>query len=160
MKHNQSYGGGAAHMTNTISGTSQTLQDTIDVMMKTHPNPAGAPNDALMLCIEACITCATACTACADACLAEEHVSDLASCILMNTDCADICHATGQVLMRQSTATWDVTRRQLEACRTACARCAEMCEQHAAAHEHCRACAIACRYCEDACHTMLAALPA
>jgi hypothetical protein len=59
----------------------------------------------LARCIEACFSCGQACTACADACLAEDSVTDLARCIRLNLDCADICDVTGRVLSRQSPST-------------------------------------------------------
>jgi hypothetical protein len=137
-----------------------TIEETLHVMLKTHPNPAQRSRAEVMQCIEACIACAAACTACADACLAEDHVHDLVSCISMNTDCADICRATGQVLMRQVGPDWEVKSKQLAACGSVCARCAAECEQHAEMHEHCRVCAEICRHCEQACDQLLKTLPA
>ena len=136
------------------------LESTLDALWRAHPHAAQGPSAELMRCVEACIACATACTACADACLAEEALHDLASCVLMNTDCADICHATGQVLMRRFAPDWQVLRKQVEACKTACRRCAARCEHHAALHEHCRVSGEVCRRCHTACEQLLAVLPA
>ena len=41
------------------------------------------------------------------------------------------------------------------ACAAACRRCAEECEQHASAHDHCRICAEACHRCAAACDALL-----
>ncbi|MBA2317941.1 MAG: four-helix bundle copper-binding protein, partial [Euzebyales bacterium] len=65
--------------------------------------------------------------------------------------------ATGRVLSRQTEYDANVTRAVLEACRTACAACADECERHS--HEHCRVCAEACRRCEQECARLLDASP-
>jgi hypothetical protein len=84
-------------------------------------------------------------------------VADLISCIRTDLDCADICVATGAVMTRQTASNAGIRRAILEACRTACAACADECERHAGMHEHCRICAEACRQCEAACASLLAA---
>ena len=132
-------------------------ETTLDEMAQ--PKLTHALNSALLRCIEACIACSTACTACANACLAEEPLHDLASCILMNTDCADICHMTGQALMRQPERDWQMLRTQVDVCQRTCGRCATVCEQYALQHEHCRVCGESCRRCQNACAHLLAALP-
>ncbi|MBP2420781.1 four-helix bundle copper-binding protein [Microbacterium imperiale] len=130
-----------------------------DQMLATHPKVGFAEaQETLLRCIEACVESAQACTACADACLGEDMVAELITCIRKNSDCADICAATGAVLSRQTTPDVATVRALLEACRTACASCAAECEQHADMHEHCRECAESCRRCEQACTDLLAAL--
>lgn len=127
-------------------------------MLRTYPKDLGQVDQkALVDCIEACIECAQSCTACADACLGEEMVKELTKCIRTNLDCADICDTTGRILSRRTGYDANLTRAVLEACRTACASCADECEKHKM-HEHCTVCAAACRRCEDACATLLAAL--
>lgn len=84
-------------------------------------------------------------------------VAELRSCIRRNLDCADLCATTARVLSRR-TPDLAVERALLEACRGACAACAEECGSHADMHEHCRVCAEACRACEEACSALLAAL--
>lgn len=133
---------------------------TIEQMLATHPRPSSTPNSMLVNCIEACMVCATSCTACADACLAEEMVKELVHCIRTDLDCADICQATGRILMRQSEPDMQMIVKQLEACQVACRRCGAVCAEHAKMHEHCRVCAEACRACEQACAALLAAMPA
>lgn len=85
-------------------------------------------------------------------------VADPAACIRMDLDCADICTATGSILIRQTATNTAITRAALEACRAACSACAEECEQHAGMHGHCRTCGEACRRCEPACSALLTAL--
>ncbi|MCQ6271903.1 four-helix bundle copper-binding protein [Pseudarthrobacter sp. R1] len=128
----------------------------ISAMIGAHPKGTGSlDKEKLAECIAACFECAQTCTACADACLGEDMVADLAVCIRTDLDCADICAATGNVLTRLTGTNTDLTREALQACRTACAVCAEECERHAGMHEHCRICAEACHRCENACAALL-----
>jgi hypothetical protein len=130
----------------------------ISGMLGAHPRgAAGGNKEKLAECIAACFECAQTCTACADACLGEDMVADLALCIRTDLDCADVCRATGNILSRQTGGQSAITAAVLDACRAACAWCAEECEKHAGMHEHCRICAEACRRCERACADLLAA---
>ena len=120
-------------------------------IISTHPHVKGSTNDALIRCIEECYDCAQACIACADACLGEDMVQQLAQCIRLNLDCADVCNATGALATRRTGSNQDLIRSMLETCALACRLCGEECERHAGNHEHCRICAEACRSCEQAC---------
>lgn len=115
--------------------------------------------DKLAECTKACFACAQVCSSCADACLAEDMVANLRFCIRNDLDCADICTATGRVLIRQTEPDWAMLRAQLESCKTACATCGAECERHSDMHEHCKLCAQSCRRCEEACESLLSALP-
>ncbi|WP_340560216.1 four-helix bundle copper-binding protein [Streptomyces sp. GSL17-111] len=128
-------------------------------MLETYPASLGEVDRvALARCIEECFACTEACTACADACLSEDEVAQLRKCIRTNLDCADICDTTGRVLSRHTEYDANITRAMLEACATACAACADVCERHASGHAHCRVCADTCRRCESACRDLLATL--
>ena len=83
---------------------------------------------------------------------------ELRRCITTNLDCADVCAATGRVLTRRTETDPALVRSLVEACRAACAACADECEKHAGMHEHCRVCAEACRRCEAACAALLSDL--
>ncbi|MEW1976515.1 four-helix bundle copper-binding protein [Microbacterium profundi] len=127
-------------------------------MLRTYPKDLGGiDQQKLTTCIEACLECAQACTACADACLSEDMVTELTKCIRTNMDCADLCETTARVLSRHTGYDANLTRATLDACRMACASCADECERHAGMHEHCRVCAEACRRCEEACAALLGA---
>ncbi|WOC63466.1 four-helix bundle copper-binding protein (plasmid) [Paenarthrobacter sp. AT5] len=131
----------------------------ISAMIDSHPRATGlVDKEGLAECIAACLECAQACSACADACLGEDMVADLTACIRTDLDCADICHATGTILSRQTDTNTEIVRALLEGCRTVCGICAAECEHHAGMHEHCRICAEACRRCESACAALLPAL--
>ncbi|GAB4098304.1 four-helix bundle copper-binding protein [Sinomonas halotolerans] len=133
----------------------------IEDMIGAHPERGGTPGldrEKLAACIRACFESAQACTACADACLAEDAVAELARCVRIDLDCADVCSATGNLLSRHSGEDLRMVRIAVEACRIACASCAVECEQHADHHEHCRLCAEACRRCERACAELLASM--
>jgi len=132
-------------------------------MLDSHPRPEAAIDQAaLRECIEACFACAHSCSSCADACLAEAHLSHLVRCIRLNLDCADVCQATGSVLLRQTETDWAIVRAQLQACATACRACGAECQRHAddMGMQHCVLCAESCRQCADACDRLLAVLPA
>lgn len=130
----------------------------VSVMLETHPQATA--NEALARCIQQCFACALTCTSCADACLAEKQVQELARCIRLNLDCADVCEATGRVLARQTMTEPRLVQSMLDACAQACRACAEECEGHAHHHEHCRACAEACRRCEQACEDLRSSIGA
>lgn len=127
-------------------------------MLRTYPKDlGGVDQEKLVACIDACLECAQACTACADACLSEDMVTELTKCIRTNLDCADICETTARILSRHTGYDANLTRTILDACRTACASCAEECEKHTM-HEHCTVCAESCRRCEQACAALLESL--
>lgn len=129
-------------------------------MLDTYPRSFNVDAGVLTGAIEAVMDCGQACSACADACLSEEQVAQLARCIRLNLDCADLCDTTARVLSRQTEYDANVTRALVEACRQACKSCGDECEQHAQHHEHCRVCAEACRRCEQACDRLLSAMSA
>lgn len=120
----------------------------------------GVDRDALIRCIEECVSCAQACTACADACLSEsdDQLPMLRKCIRSDEDCADMCNATARMLSRHTGYDANVTRTVLQACIVACRSCGDECASHASRHEHCRVCAEACRRCEQACQELIEAL--
>lgn len=122
-------------------------RDTLGAVLADHPED---PPDSLILkAAQAAIECAAVCSACADACLGEGDLEDLRSCIRLNLDCADICHATARVLGRRTASELSVAGALLNACAEVCQSCAEVCAQHE--HPHCRACAAVCQACAQAC---------
>jgi hypothetical protein len=130
-------------------------------MVQTNPSAAAVDEAVLVECIEACFDCAQACTACADACLGEESPKEMARCIRLDLDCADVCDATGRILSRQTATEPQMIHAALEACAQACKLCGDECENHAQhGMQHCQACAEACRRCEQACNNVLSAIAA
>ena len=127
----------------------------VEEIIATHPDVKGSTNAALLSCIEQCYDCAQTCVACADACLAEPMVRQLAQCIRLNLDCADICSAAGSIATRRTGSNEQLIQSVLEACALACRLCRDECAQHAEAHEHCRICATACEDCASACEAAL-----
>jgi hypothetical protein len=128
-------------------------------MLDTYPaDLGGIDRQKLQECIDACFECVKACTACADACLSEEAVAKMRKCIRTDLDCADVCDATGRVLLRHTGYDANLTRAVLEACAAACKACGDECARHAEMHGHCRVCAEACRRCEAACRELLGSL--
>ena len=128
-------------------------------MLDTYPRTFNVDAGVLARAIDALVACANTCTQCADACLSEPGLSaDLARCIRLNLDCADICAVTGRVVSRQTEYDANVSRAQLEACIAACRSCGDECGRHAAHMRHCAVCAESCRQCEQACRDLLAAM--
>lgn len=127
-------------------------------LLNAYPRGFDVDSDLIAQCAEACAQCSQACTGCAEACLSEAGVAELVSCIRTDLNCADVCAATGRLLLRHSPDDIAGTRAVVGACAVLCAACAEECEAHAEMHEHCRICAEACRACEQACRALLDAL--
>ena len=135
------------------------VADIARSMLDTYPRDFNVDRDVLVRCIAACHDCEQACTQCADDCLSEQNVQELAKCIRLNLDCADICATTARVLSRQTEYDANLTRPIVQACAQACKSCGDECEQHAKhGMEHCRVCAEACRSCERACEELLQAI--
>ena len=130
----------------------------IEDVISERPDGAGTDLLAVSTCVIACFDCVQVCNACADACLSEDMLGDMVECIRMDLNCADICAATGATVARTGTRYGGYdgsTATLLRACAAACHRCAEECEQHAAAHGHCRICAETCRRCAAMCEELL-----
>jgi len=129
----------------------------LESLARAHPHPPALISE-LTRAAEACFRCVESCLACSDACLAETQVGRLVQCIRLNLDCADICHATGALLVRFGREQPQPLQAQLAACAAACRLCAEECQRHAEHHEHCRLCAEVCVACEEACAAVMRAM--
>jgi len=127
-------------------------------LLDSYPRTFNVDAGVLARTIDALSDCAQACTACADDCLSEQNVQELAKCIRLDLDCADVSTATLRVVSRQTEYDANLTRPLLEACAAACRSCGEECMRHAEMHERCRVCAEACRRCEQACDELLTAM--
>jgi hypothetical protein len=121
-----------------------------------HPQPTALSHDVLLDCAKTCLECGASCTACADASVSEDDVQEMRAVVRLALDCADLCHTTERVVLRQTAQNVEVLRATATACLAACRACEEECEKHAAHHEHCRLCADACRRCEAACLRVVA----
>ncbi len=129
---------------------------TFREIVNLHSLPGSLIREVLLRCAEECFDCAASCTACADVSLSENDSQELIRVIRVALDCADACDATGRIATRQSAPDIRLIRAMIEGCAAACLACAEECERHAAAHEHCRICAEVCRRCKKACDDFLA----
>ena len=127
-------------------------------MLDTYPGTVGVDTEVLAAAIDALSDCAQACIADVDADMSEQNVTEMATCIRLCLDCADVCTATIGVTSRQADCDANVTRPLLQACVAICASCGDECERHARHYEHCRVCEQACRVCERACRELLSAL--
>lgn len=99
-------------------------------------------------CIAACHACALACRHCAAACLQEPEVQQLARCIALDTDCAQLCLLAVSLMSGGSEHAPALCRL----CAEVCTACANECASHSM--DHCRQCAEACRRCAQACRAM------
>lgn len=94
--------------------------------------------------------CQTTCEHCADACLSEDNVAEMAECIRLDRDCADICDLALKYISRDSKRASSV----VELCAEICDECAAECEKHDKGH--CKDCAEACRECAEVCRNTFA----
>ena len=99
-------------------------------------------------CIDACNASADAAGHCAVACLFEPNRNDLARCIQLDMDCAEICRLAAAYMARGSELVGEVCAF----CADACDACAEECERHPM--DHCRRTAKACRETAQACRAI------
>jgi hypothetical protein len=121
---------------------------------RSHPRPPANIAE-ITRAADACFACVQSCIACSDACLSEKDVERMVACIRLNLDCADVCHATGSLLVRLGRDQPQPLQAQLAACAQACRSCAEECLRHADMHEHCQVCAQVCADCEEACEEVM-----
>jgi hypothetical protein len=92
--------------------------------------------------------CALACQICANDCLRVNNSESLMRCIQLSLDCADVCHLTIKLLLRNS----EILDDQLDVCAEICALCAEECNRHYSKISQCRQCAELCILAEEACY--------
>lgn len=102
-------------------------------------------------CIKACDDAAKACDFCVSACLTDRNVAEMAACIKLSLDCAELCRLGSALMSRGSQFAGEVANL----CAVACDACAADCEKHKDM-AHCAACAEACRRCAAACRKMAA----
>jgi hypothetical protein len=108
-------------------------------------------HDRYLDCIAACHACEVACLHCASSCLQEPHVQQMARCIGLDTDCAQVCGLAIALMSGGS----ELAPAACSFCAQACEACAAECAKHDA--DHCQQCAEACRRCAAACKAMAAA---
>lgn len=102
-------------------------------------------------CIEACVRCAEECEHCATACLQEKDVKQMARCIQLDRDCAEICWAAAGYMSRGSDFAQEICR----VCADICDACGDECNKHDM--DHCQRCAEACHQCAEECRRMAGA---
>lgn len=130
--------------------------NNLEPMLHAHPQPA-ADLATLAATLTALARCELTCLSCADACLGEDTPAKLRGCIRHDLDCAAVCRATAEVLLRHTSGPGSVLHAQLHACIVACQECGDVCEAHAHHHRHCAICAQVCRECQALCNEALAA---
>jgi hypothetical protein len=103
------------------------------------------PHQQFQSCIDACNACALACEHCAASCLKEKEVQQMARCIQLDIDCAEICRLATAYMGRGS----ELSGVLCEVCAQVCDACAHECLRYTM--EHCQDCARACRRCAEEC---------
>lgn len=106
------------------------------------------PHERFSACIEACNRCAVTCDHCAVSCLQEPNVKEMADCIRLDMDCAQVCRFAAAMMSRGSQHARDVCRL----CAGICEACGAECARHPA--QHCQDCAKECQRCAEACRAM------
>ncbi|SEA40769.1 protein of unknown function [Thalassobacillus cyri] len=99
--------------------------------------------------IEVLHECMEACNHCYTSCLQEDNVKEMAECIRLDRECADICAFFEQSLTRDTPYVQELA----QLCAKACRDCGEECAKHD--HDHCQKCAEACRKCADECEKLV-----
>ena len=97
-------------------------------------------------CIDNCFVAAQACEWCADECA--ELGEDMARCIRLCRDVADVATLHARLMARNSSAEADLAAT----CADLCEACADECAQHD--HDHCQTCAEVLRECAESCRAM------
>lgn len=99
-------------------------------------------------CLDNCLEAAQACEWCADECagLGEE----MAECIRLCRDIADIASLHARMMARDSAYSDDLAAT----CADACEACVDECETHD--YDHCQVCADVLRNCAESCRSMAA----
>jgi hypothetical protein len=94
------------------------------------------------------VHCMQECDRCFNACISEPDAAEMAECIQLDRECAQLCWITIAFVSQGSNLMNDLCRR----CANACEACAAECEKHE--KEHCRRCAEACQQCMKECRLM------
>ncbi len=102
-------------------------------------------------CIGACFECGQTSKTCADSCLSEDMGQEMVECIRICLQCADVCNATGYMLLQRIESDESILRNQLRSCIAGCKPCCAECEKHADTIEQCRVCAESSRNCAEIC---------
>ena len=105
-------------------------------------------DDDVQECIDNCLEAAQVCEWCADACAGEGE--EMARCIRLCRDVADLATLHARFMARDSGYHTDLAA----ICADACEACAEECESHD--HDHCQLCAEVLPKCVESCREMAA----
>jgi citrate lyase beta subunit len=109
-------------------------------------------------CADACFTCAQACLAWVEPRIAAASADEPTEIVRNGLGCADLCEATGMLLMRYPAADLNLVRAFLDTCAAGCRAWADGCDTQADPDELSRECREACLLCEQACRELSAAL--
>ncbi|GAB3040283.1 four-helix bundle copper-binding protein [Natronobiforma cellulositropha] len=106
-------------------------------------------DDQMQECIDNCLEAAQVCEWCADACA--EEGGEMARCIRLCRDVADLTALHARFMARNSAYSDDLAA----ICADACEECADECANHD--HAHCQECAEVLPKCVESCREMASA---
>lgn len=104
--------------------------------------------------MDACAWCELACLAATETCLDHEAHDQLAMCVQLSLDCAEICWTTRKFVGDALLLAPSLVREQLASCGLACAACAVECRRHADRAHQLLACSRTCARCEQLCREL------
>lgn len=117
-------------------------------------------NRGIIALVETLAMCEQSCLLCADASICSPQPEPLRACIQRNLDCADVCRATANVMLRRTEGSDGLWEMQLQACVTALRSSIEASAEHARSHQHCTVSADICHAGVEACLDALAGFSA
>jgi hypothetical protein len=106
--------------------------------------------------VETLTLCEQSCLLSADASICSPQPETLRTCIQRSLDCADVCRATANVLLRRTEGADTLWELQLQACVTALRSSIEACAEHARSCQHCTVSADVCHAGVEVCLDALA----
>jgi hypothetical protein len=109
-------------------------------------------------CIEACTWCELACLACAETCLGEMSSDELALCVQLSLDCAEVCWTTRKFVADAIVVAPRLVQEQLEACALMCAATAAECSRQRGLGSELKTCQHSCARCQRLCLSMQTAV--
>jgi hypothetical protein len=138
----------------TLPWIMPTLQNMVESSAR-HRHLAAGSRGVIGL-IETLALCEQSCLLCADASICSPQSEALRTCIQRNLDCADVCRATANVLLRRTEGADNLWELQLQACVAALRSSIEASAEHARSHQHCTVSADICHAGVEACLDALA----
>lgn len=108
------------------------------------------PSEEMRACIRLCLDCYASCVECTAHCMTMGGVHAEAAHLTALADCATLCEASANFMLRSS----ELHASVCGVCADACERCAASCERIGGKDDMMRRCAETCRRCAASCRAM------